>query len=157
VGVWASRSPFRPNGLGLSLVRLEGVEQAAEGGPKLALGGLDLVDGTPVVDIKPYLPYCEAPPDARGGFADPSRGLLEVVIDDAVAGVFASLPERTRAVIIEALGCDPRPAAGADQGRVYGAKMCGRDIRFVVEGRGCRLVGLDRSVASGLSGESGCW
>lgn len=151
VGVFASRSPFRPNGLGLSLVRLEGVVAAGDGGAGLKLGALDLVDGTPVFDVKPYLPYCEAPPEARGGFAGAPPESLEVLVDESVAGAFALLPERTRSVILEVLACDPRPAAGAERGRIYGARMCGRNIRFVVEGGSCRLVGLEACSASGLS------
>lgn len=153
VGVFASRSPYRPNGLGLSLVRLEGIGWDAPDGPVLRLGGLDLVDGTPVVDVKPYLAYCEAVPEARGGFADGVPERLEVVVDEAVASEFAALPARAQAVIVEVLGCDPRPAAGAaEPGRVYGAAMCGRDVKFVVDGRVCRLTGLARRDASGLSG-----
>ena len=147
VGVWASRSPFRPNGLGLSLVKLEGIGP----GPVLNLAGLDLVDGSPVYDIKPYLPYCEHPADARGGFADARPDPLEVVVDEPVAGEFADLPERARSVILEALAWDPRPAAGAENGRVHGARMCGRDVRFRVEAGRCVLVGLEPCSASGLS------
>jgi len=147
VGVWASRSPFRPNGLGLSLVKLEAIGD----GPVLRLGALDLVDGTPVFDIKPYLPYCEMPPDVRGGFADARPEALEVVVDDAVAGAFGLLPERARSVIREVLAGDPRPAAGAEKDRIYGARMCGRNVRFMVEEEHCRLVGIDSCDASGLS------
>jgi tRNA-Thr(GGU) m(6)t(6)A37 methyltransferase TsaA len=147
VGVWASRSPFRPNGLGLSLVKLEAIEP----GPVLRLGALDLVDGTPVFDIKPYLPYCEVPPDAQGGFADAQPEPHEVVVDGAVAGAFAVLPDRVRSVIREALTWDPRPAAGAERGRIYGTRMCGRNVRFMVEGDQCLLVGIDPCSASGLS------
>jgi tRNA-Thr(GGU) m(6)t(6)A37 methyltransferase TsaA len=156
VGVWASRSPFRPNGLGLSLVRLEQTVTGDGRGPILKLGGVDLVDGTPVFDIKPYLPYCEALADASGGYADAAPGAIRVTVDPAVRPAFESLPERARAVVGEVLAADPRPAvAGADDGRIHGARMCGCDIRFVVSGGGCRLVGVDRCPASGLSDDSG--
>jgi tRNA-Thr(GGU) m(6)t(6)A37 methyltransferase TsaA len=143
VGVFASRSTFRPNPLGLSLVRLEGLETRADEGTVLLLGGLDLIDGTPVYDIKPYLPYAEAVPDAHGGYATSEIPRLEVVVDEAALPVFDGLPERARRVILEALALDPRPAVRAeDSDRVFGAPICGVDVRFTVaEGR-CAIVGI---------------
>ena len=98
VGVFASRSTFRPNGLGLSLVRLEGVEVREKEGSVLLLGGVDLVDGTPVYDVKPYLPYAESLPDAAGGFAAEEPRRVEVL----TAGVdgWEALPERSRRVAV---------------------------------------------------------
>ncbi|MEM1082481.1 MAG: tRNA (N6-threonylcarbamoyladenosine(37)-N6)-methyltransferase TrmO [Verrucomicrobiota bacterium] len=140
VGVFASRSTFRPNGLGLSLVRLEGVDLDAEDGPVLNLGGMDLVDGTPVFDVKPYLPYAEAPTGAEGGYADAEPERIEVEAGEWLD----ELPERDRRVILEALALDPRPAAGRDEPeRVHGVRICGRNVRFQVVGGCCRILGAD--------------
>jgi tRNA (adenine37-N6)-methyltransferase len=143
VGVFASRSPFRPNSLGLSVVRLEGIELQGADGPVLLLGGIDLTDGTPVFDVKPYVPYCDAVPDARGGFAVAAPELLDVVVADEVAAAFAELSPRAQAVIRECLAQDPRPAVHGDQpGRTYGALLCGRDVKFQISGRRCTIVAL---------------
>jgi tRNA-Thr(GGU) m(6)t(6)A37 methyltransferase TsaA len=139
VGVFASRSTFRPNGLGLSLVRLEGVD-----GNDLLLGGVDLLDGTPVYDIKPYLPYAESIPDAAAGFAADEIPRLEIKLADEAAETFANLPERDQAVIREALALDPRPAVqGEDSDRVFGALLCGHDVRFTITGGVCRIVEIE--------------
>lgn len=148
VGVFASRSTFRPNGLGLSLVRLEGIEKREKEGIVLLLGGLDLVDGTPVFDVKPYLPYAEAPQDAIGGFApdEPSR----LIVSTEGAGGFDALPERSRRVIREALSLDPRPAIGREDSRVHGAGLCGMEVKFRVEGDVCHVISVETSSGSGL-------
>jgi hypothetical protein len=105
------------------------------------LGGLDLLDGTPVHDIKPYLPYAESIPDAAAGFAREEIPRLKVETSDAAAAAFASLPERAQALIREALALDPRPAVrAADSGRVFGAILCGRDVRFTVRHGVCRIL-----------------
>ena len=141
VGVFASRSTFRPNGLGLSLVRLEGIDTAAKNAPVLLLGGVDLLDGTPVYDIKPYLPYAESIPDAAAGFAGEEIPRLRIEIADDAADEFAKLPERAQAVIREALSLDPRPAVRTeDSGRVFGALLCGKNVRFTVQGGVCTVV-----------------
>lgn len=143
IGVFASRSTFRPNGLGLSLVRLEGVDTTSRDAPILLLGGLDLLDGTPVYDIKPYLPYAEAVPDAAAGFAEGEIPRLRVEIAPAAEDDFQRMPERARAVIREALSLDPRPAVRADDsGRVFGAMLCGRDVRFIVRDGVCTVMEL---------------
>jgi len=139
VGVFASRSTFRPNGLGLSLVRLEGVVRDGVEGPRLRLGGVDLVDGTPVFDVKPYLPYAEAVPEARAGYAGAAPPRIEV------EGLEhrAALEPRARAVIVEALALDPRPAAGREEAeREHGARLCGVDVRFRVAGGRCWITGV---------------
>lgn len=151
VGVFASRSTFRPNGLGLSLVRLEGIEVREKEGTVLLLGGIDLVDGTPVYDVKPYLPYAEAPADAVGGFAAEEPRRLEVSVStEGVAG-WEKLPERSRRVIAEALSLDPRPPAGREEaGRIHGAGLCGMEVKFrMVEGK-CEVVSVEAAVGSGL-------
>ncbi|MDP3849172.1 MAG: tRNA (N6-threonylcarbamoyladenosine(37)-N6)-methyltransferase TrmO [Luteolibacter sp.] len=141
VGVFASRSTFRPNALGLSLVRLEGIVTTAADSPVLLLGGVDLLDGTPVYDIKPYLPYAESIPDAATGFAGAEIPRLKVEIADEAAEAFSHLPERAQAVIREALALDPRPALRTeDSDRVFGASLCGRNVRFTVNQGVCRIL-----------------
>ncbi|BCU79779.1 tRNA (N6-threonylcarbamoyladenosine(37)-N6)-methyltransferase TrmO [Luteolibacter sp. LG18] len=145
VGVFASRSTFRPNGLGLSLVRLEAVEPSTDEGPILRLGGLDLIDGTPIYDIKPYLPYAEALPDAVGGFAAEAPPMLEVIVSAAASKAFERLPARAQAVLRECLAQDPRPAVQtAKEDRVFGAKLCGHDVQFRITGGSCEIVSLSR-------------
>ena len=132
VGVFASRSTFRPNGLGLSLCRFEGIENSPTG-PILLLGGLDLVEGTPIFDIKPYLAYAESIPQACSGYAEEAPILMEVIIAPEAAADFAALPQRDQAIIREALAQDPRPAVHHDVSRLYGAKLCGLNVRFSVD------------------------
>jgi len=147
VGVFASRSTFRPNGLGLSLVRLERVEGAV-----LHLAGLDLIDGTPVYDVKPYLPYAEAVADAGSGFAGTEIPRLKVDISTEATGDFNRLPERSRAVVGEALALDPRPATQRDEaGKIHGASLCGCNIRFTIDAGICRILQIQPASASGLN------
>ncbi|MEE0800535.1 MAG: tRNA (N6-threonylcarbamoyladenosine(37)-N6)-methyltransferase TrmO [Gemmiger sp.] len=133
MGVFATRSPFRPNALGLSCVRLAGVEPATPDGPVILVAGADLLDGTPIYDIKPYLPYVDAHPDAAGGFTDRTRGYaLEV---DCPAELLARLPEDRRAALCGVLRSDPRPSYQHDPDRVYGMRFAGFTVRFQVDGR----------------------
>ncbi|WP_325100836.1 tRNA (N6-threonylcarbamoyladenosine(37)-N6)-methyltransferase TrmO [Haloferula rosea] len=139
VGVLGSRSTFRPNGLGLSLVKLERVEWVA-GETVLHLGGVDLVDGTPVFDVKPYLPYAEAPDGAFGGYADKAPNRLQVEGLEHLKG----MGERERQVVEEVLSLDPRPAGGrAEPGRIHGALLCGRNVRFQIDNGVCRIVAVE--------------
>ena len=141
VGVFATRSPFRPNGLGLSLVRLEGVERSAPAAPILRLGGLDLIDGTPVFDIKPYLPYAEGPLDATAGFASEAQPRLSVSVHEDARAAFEQLPARAQDVLREALALDPRPATQTgDASRIFGADLCGSNVRFTIADGICRIV-----------------
>ena len=149
VGVFASRSTFRPNGLGLSLVRLEGIEAREKEGTVLLLGGIDLVDGTPVYDVKPYLPYAEAPAGAVGGFAAEEPRRLEVVA--ARAAGWEQVPERSRRVIVEALSLDPRPPAGREEaGRIHGAGLCGMEVKFRMTEGTCEVVSVEFAEGAGL-------
>ena len=132
VGVFASRSTFRPNGLGLSLCRLEGIDYADPKGPLLLLGGVDLLDGTPVYDVKPYVAYAEAPIDATSGYANAAPLAKTVEIAPAAASFFEALPQRSQAIIRDSLSYDPRPAAHQSEDRVYGVKMCGCEVKFQV-------------------------
>ena len=131
MGVFATRSPFRPNHLGLSCVKLLGVEETAEQGTVIHVGGADLMDGTPIFDIKPYVPYADSHPDAVGGFTDTAGDfLLEVSFP---AALLAQLPEEKRQAAREVLSHDPRPSYQRKPGRVYGLTFAGFDIRFTVE------------------------
>ena len=131
IGVFATRSPFRPNSLGLSSVKLLGVEHTEEYGTVLHVGGADLMDGTPIFDIKPYIPYGDSHPDAIGGFTDTAGDfLLEVTFPPEL---LEKLPEDKRAAVIGVLSHDPRPSYQRKPGRVYGISFAGVDIRFTVE------------------------
>ena len=131
VGVWATRSPFRPNNLGLSSVRIASIDAEQM---VIDVLGADLMDGTPVYDIKPYLPYVDSHPRARGGFTDRRRWQrLEVSVDETVEKLFAPAD---LAVLKEALSLDPRPHYHDDPQRPYGMPFMDYDVRFrVVEGR----------------------
>lgn len=128
MGVFATRSPFRPNAIGLSCVRLDGVEQTAEGGV-LLVSGADLMDGTPIYDIKPYLPYADCKPEASGGFA-PQRGKTLAV--DFPAELLSRVPEDKRDALTGVLAQDPRPHYQSDPQRVYGMAFAGLEVRFRV-------------------------
>ena len=131
LGVFATRSPFRPNHLGLSCVRLLGVEKTAEFGTVIHVAGADLMDGTPIFDIKPYIPYADCQPEATGGFTDTAgEYLLEV---NFPAPLLEKLPEDKREAAKAVLSHDPRPSYQRKPGRVYGISFAGRDIRFTVE------------------------
>lgn len=152
VGVFASRSTFRPNGLGLSLVKLEGVDHEDPEGPVLRLGGIDLLDGTPIYDVKPYLPYAEALPEASGGFASEEIRRVPVEITPEAAPAFALLPPRSRAVLMESLSLDPRPPTRADEsGREFGASLCGCNVRFIIVEGVCRISAIEKAEGSGLN------
>lgn len=142
MGVFATRSPFRPNHLGLSCVRLLGVEETAEQGTVIHVGGADLVDGTPIFDIKPYVPYADSHPDALGGFTDTAGDfLLEVNFPVAL---LEQLPEDKRQAAVEVLSHDPRPSYQRKPGRVYGLSFAGFDIRFTVEEKLLTVVDVQK-------------
>ena len=131
VGVFATRSPFRPNPLGLSCVKLEGIELSTPEGPLLRVAGADLMDGTPIYDIKPYLPHIDAHPQARGGFAGEVKDYALKV--DFPQELLNQLPEDKRAAALEVLAQDPRPGyRHGDSDRRYGVSFAGYDIRFTV-------------------------
>ena len=132
LGVFATRSPFRPNSLGLSSVRLLGVEHTAEHGTVLHVAGADLMDGTPIFDIKPYIPYGDCHPDATGGFTDRADDFLLKV--DFPAPLLDTLPADKREAAIGVLSHDPRPSYQRKPDRVYGLTFAGFDIRFTVNG-----------------------
>ena len=136
VGVFATRSPFRPNPLGLSCVRLVSAE---DGG--LTVSGADLADGTPILDIKPYLPYADAFPDAAGGYTDalPERRLRVECPPD----LLAKIPPESREGLLAVLSRDPRPAYQRDPGRVYGFRFARRDVRFTVADGVLTVAGVE--------------
>ncbi|MBP5248433.1 MAG: tRNA (N6-threonylcarbamoyladenosine(37)-N6)-methyltransferase TrmO [Lachnospiraceae bacterium] len=131
VGVFASRSPFRPNGLGLSVVKLESVDVDSDEAPVLCVSGADMVSGTPVYDIKPYLPYADSVPDARGGFSlSQKEGTLNV---DFPEDLLLKIPEKDRDVLIRILAQDPRPQYQNDPERIYKMDYNGIKVSFTVE------------------------
>ena len=131
MGVFATRSPFRPNNLGLSSVRILGLEETKEHGTVIHVAGADLMDGTPIFDIKPYIPYADSHPDAAGGFTDTAG---EFILDvDFPASLQELLPEDKRDAAVAVLSHDPRPSYQRKPGRIYGLTFAGFDIRFTVE------------------------
>lgn len=130
LGVFATRSPFRPNPIGLSCVRLERVELESPQGPVLWVSGADLMDNTPIFDVKPYLPYADCRPQATGGFTQQvERTLLKVVCPDAL---LSQVPEDRRQALLGVLANDPRPSYQQDPERVYGMAFAGFEVRFSV-------------------------
>ena len=129
VGVFATRSPFRPNPLGLTVVKLDGVDFTDEG-PVLRVSGADMMDGTPVYDVKPYIPYADSRPDAQGSFAERMKDYaLTVTFPDELLSL---IPEDKRAALLRALEGDPRPAYQNDPERLYGFLYAGFNVRFTV-------------------------
>lgn len=142
VGVFATRSPFRPNPLGLSCVKLEGVELDTPVGPVLHVSGADLMDGTPIFDIKPYVPYADCRPDAREGFAPAPVRRLEVQIPPKL---LERVPEGRLIALEGVLACDPRPSYQEDPERTYGMTFAGVDVKFRVEGTRLLVTAVERS------------
>ena len=140
LGVFATRSPFRPNAIGLSCVKLERVEQTAEG-PVLIVSGADLMDGTPIYDIKPYLPYADCRTEASGGFAPQRDTELTVEIPSAL---LALVPEGKRAALAGVLAQDPRPTYQDDPTRVYGMSFAGLEVRFRVAENVLTVVEIEK-------------
>ncbi len=141
LGVFATRSPFRPNHLGLSCVRLLGVEHTEHEGIVLRVGGADLMDGTPIFDIKPYIPYSDCKPDATGGFTDNADDfLLEV---DFPETLLKKIPPEKQDAAIGVLSHDPRPAYQRTPDRIYGLQFAGHNIRFSVNQKHLTVVEVD--------------
>lgn len=142
LGVFATRSPFRPNALGLSAVRLERVELDPKHGPVLHIAGADLLDGTPVYDIKPYLPYADAHPEASGGFTERTpRGKLEVRCPEAL---LTRVPPEKRKALLGVLAEDPRPSYQNDPERVYGMVFAGVEVKFTVSEDTLTVTAVER-------------
>ena len=132
VGVFATRSPFRPNPIGLSCVKLDRVDWDAPDGPVLVVRGADLLDGTPLFDIKPYVPLADCRPEAVGGFSDLHREDRLTV--DFPERLLAQVPKEKRAALLGVLSQDPRPSYQHDPRRVYGMAFAGLEVKFTVAG-----------------------
>ncbi|MBR6287143.1 MAG: tRNA (N6-threonylcarbamoyladenosine(37)-N6)-methyltransferase TrmO [Bacteroidaceae bacterium] len=139
MGVWATRSPFRPNNIGLSSVRILKIETDTPDGPAIWVEGADLMNGTPIVDIKPYLPFSDSHPDARAGFAAQTyeHAPLKVVLPSSLSEVFSEKQLETLRKVLEA---DPRPHYQNDSERVYGMEYAGTEIRFRVDGNTLTVI-----------------
>ena len=131
MGVFATRSPFRPNSLGLSCVRLVSIEERAGLGTVLVVAGADLMDGTPIYDIKPYIPYADCVPDALSGFAPDAGARLHI---EFLPGTEERVPDAKLTALKGVIENDPRPRYQHDAERVYGLEFSGMDIKFTVEG-----------------------
>ena len=132
LGVFATRSPFRPNPIALSAVTLAGMEETREWGTVLRVRGADLMDGTPILDIKPYLPYADCRPEAVGGFASAPAG--ETLAVECLPELWKKVPPQRREALRAVLALDPRPRYQEDPERVYGFGFAGLEVRFSVEG-----------------------
>ena len=138
MGVFATRSPFRPNDIGLSCVKLLSVEPSTPEGPVLTVAGADLMDGTPIFDIKPYISYADCQPDATGGFTDTAKDfLLDVEFPQEL---LSHIPQDRRAALLGVLSHDPRPSYQHSPQRVYGMAFGDFDVRFRVEGSTLHVV-----------------
>ena len=141
VGVFASRSPFRPNPIGLSCVKLERIERGTAEGDVLVVSGVDMLSGTPVLDIKPYLPYADCRPEARGGYAEEVFGQrCRVNVED---GALDNVPEDKREALLECLAQDPRPHYQDDEARVYGLRFAGTEVRFRADEGGITVISAE--------------
>ena len=142
MGVFATRSPFRPNAIGLSCVRLLKVEPNTPEGPVLTVAGADLMDGTPILDIKPYIPYADCQPEATGGFTDTAGDFLLKV--EFPPELLSTVPEDRREALIGVLRHDPRPSYQRNAERVYGMEFAGVNVRFRVEGEVLTVVEVEK-------------
>ena len=141
MGVFATRSPFRPNPIGLSCVRLLGIEADPEVGHVLTVAGADLMDGTPILDVKPYIPYADAHPEASGGFTGNTGGaVLEISFPPAL---LERVPADKRAALTGVLARDPRPPYQHDPDRVYGLAFAGLEVRFTVAGETLTVTAVE--------------
>ena len=136
MGVFATRSPFRPNPIGLSSVEISRIELNTPDGPIIYIKGADLMNGTPILDIKPYLPFTDSHPEALGGFTDQTKAQepLEVIIpDEILADLHQRLDEKKLSALREVLSQDPRPHYQDDEERLYGLNFAGEEIHFRVK------------------------
>lgn len=145
VGVFATRSPFRPNSIGLSSLKIESVNMDGPDGPEIIVSGIDMADGTPLYDIKPYIPYADSHPDAKGGFSSEHAGdKLDVICE-------TDLPKELSPVqkdaLLGLLADDPRPAYQDDPGRIYGLSYAGYNIRFKVSDNTLTVFSIEKDEA----------
>ena len=142
MGVFATRSPFRPNAIGLSCARLLKVEPNTPEGPVLTVAGADLMDGTPILDIKPYIPYADCQMEATGGFTDTAGDFLLKV--EFPPELLSMVPEDRRKALIGVLRHDPRPSYQRKPERVYGMEFAGVNVRFRVEGEVLTVIEVEK-------------
>lgn len=145
VGVFATRSPFRPNSIGLSSLKIESVNADGPDGPEIIVSGIDMADGTPLYDIKPYIPYADSHPDAKGGFSsEHAEDKLDVICE-------TDLPKELSPVqkdaLLGLLADDPRPAYQDDPGRIYGLSYAGYNIRFKVSDNTLTVFSIEKDEA----------
>jgi len=141
MGVFATRSPFRPNEIGLSSVRIIGIESTEDHGTVIHVAGADLMDGTPIFDIKPYIPYSDCHQDATGGFTDTAEDFLLAV--DIPAGLLNKVPENKLQALTGILSHDPRPSYQQDPDRIYGLSFANMNIRFFVSDNVLHVVEIE--------------
>ena len=142
MGVFASRSPFRPNSIGLSCVKLISIDETEDNGVVLSVSGADLLDGTPIIDIKPYLPYVDSHPEASGGFAlQEKEGSLEI---DFPSELLAIIPKDKQEALTAVLKQDPRPQYQSDPERIYGLEFAGYDVRFKISDNLLTVVEIEK-------------
>ena len=144
LGVFATRSSFRPNPIALSCVKIEKINLDTPEGPEIVVSGADLMDGTPIVDIKPYLPYTDAHPEAIGGFADAVR---QIKVHVKPSELLNKLPLEKRSALIEVLEQDPRPVYQNDPERIYGFTFAEYEVKFKVIGEELEIVSIEKSPA----------
>lgn len=143
LGVFATRSPFRPNPIGLSSVKLERIENDPESGLTLVVSGADLMDGTPIYDIKPYIPYADSHPDAAAGFAQTADKTLSVNFPQ---NLLCQIPGKYHNGLLQVLAQDPRPSYRADGSHVYGLYYADYNIKFRVENKTLTVCGIEKRV-----------
>ncbi|MBO5075132.1 MAG: tRNA (N6-threonylcarbamoyladenosine(37)-N6)-methyltransferase TrmO [Bacteroidales bacterium] len=143
IGVFATRSPFRPNPLGLSCVKIEGIELSSEEGPVITVRGADLMDGTPIYDIKPYIKYADSRPEAVCGYVDNlEERSLKVIFPPELS---SQVPDRSVIpALMDVLRLDPRPSYHDDPHRIYGLSFCGLNVRFRVEADVLTITAIER-------------
>ncbi len=150
MGVFATRSPFRPNPIGLSAVRLDGIRRDETLGQVLLGSGADLMDGTPILDIKPYLPFADSYPQASGGFAGQKiDGPLKVEVSQPL---LAQVPKEHRQALLGVLAQDPRPSYHTDPQRVYGMEFAGLEVKFSVQNDVLTVLTIKPNEKKGLFG-----
>ena len=138
MGVFATRSPFRPNPIGLSALKLDSIEYHKTYGPVLHVSGVDMLDGTPIYDIKPYVPYADCRPEARGGFAQEHRE--DALAVEIAPEILENMPTEKREALIGILSKDPRPSYQEDSARIYGLDFAGKSVRFQVAGERLKVL-----------------
>ncbi len=143
LGVFATRSPFRPNPIGLSCVRVESIEKTGDRGTVIRVRGADLMHGTPIYDIKPYIPYADCKPEATGGFADGAPSPLDV---DFPPELLSKLPSEKRQAAVSVLKNDPRPSYIKDGDRVFGLTFAGHNISFAVQNGTLTVTAVEKEL-----------